>query len=130
MIAVLLEELPILLVIFAGVFGYAEFSAYCVGRISSRASAVIGIVVMMMLVVALFEMSYAPQTQPLAYFLVMVWIVAVPLGIVGLVSRLLTRADPPIWTHVGLVVVSVLATGIWPIFSLWSICTIGVGCDL
>jgi VIT1/CCC1 family predicted Fe2+/Mn2+ transporter len=68
--------------------------------------------------------------EALVYLLVSIWVAAVPLAMIGYISRRLVRADPPIWKHIGLVVAALLAAGIWPIFGLFSVCTVGVGCDL
>jgi hypothetical protein len=132
-IAALLQQWQLLLAIFAVALGYGEFSAYCVGRISRRTAVTIGGFVVILLVMALYATSPPSQLGPIeavVYLLVSIWVVAVPLAIIGFIARRLAGADPLIWKHVGLVVVSLLAAGIWPIFGLFSICTVGVGCDL
>jgi hypothetical protein len=72
--------------------------------------------------------SYAMQTRPVAYFLVVVWVTLVPLVALAVGGHLLARVQQTVLRHLGL---SALAAGViaaLPVFALWSICTSGVDC--
>ncbi len=115
----------------AGALVFAEVSLYFAARRWFRVVVLIGVATCGSLVVldyALQPPSYAMQVQPVAYFLVILWVIGVPLAILSAAALLLAQVAWPIWRHLGLLLISVGVIAALPLFGLWSMCASGVDC--
>ena len=123
--------IPSLWPLLAGALVFVEVAAYFGSRRSLRLLVFTGVVVFGLLAIldyATQPTSYAMQTRPIAYFLVVVWTVAVPLTVLSVGAYLLGKLKPAVWRHLGLCALSVAVIVALPIFALWSICASGVDC--
>jgi hypothetical protein len=126
-VKVLLTLWPLLLAVLV----FVELSAYCASRKSFRLQFSVGAVAFVLFVILQYAIqgtSYAMQTRPFAYFLVVAWVTATPLVALSLGAALLVKLRAPVWRQLGLAVLSLGVTAAYPIFALWSICTSGVDC--
>ena len=72
--------------------------------------------------------SYARETRPFAFFIVMLWIVAVPVMVLSAVSLLLNRVRRLAMQQVLIVGTAAVAVFFWPLFALYSVCASGLDC--
>lgn len=66
--------------------------------------------------------------RPFAYFLFVVWIVAVPLALLAVLSYMASRVRSPLLRNAALVVVAAAVSFVWPFFALSSLCNSGLDC--
>ena len=114
-----------------GALIYAEAVAFCAAQRWRLAQLSIGLVTFSGLVILQYATqpsSYALQTRPFAYFLVIIWVTFVPVAVLSVGAHLLGRADAPILRHVGLAALAVTVIAALPLFALWSLCASGLDC--
>jgi hypothetical protein len=114
-----------------GALVFVEVAAYFGSRRLLRFLVFTGAAVFALLTIldyATQPTSYAMQTRPVAYFLVVAWNVAVPLTVLSVGAYQLGKVKPAVWRHLGLCLLSVAVIAALPIFVLWSACASGVDC--
>ena len=124
---VLLKLWPLLL----AALSFVEVSAFCAARKFFRFQLLIGAAAFVSCVVLFYATdppSYAKLTRPFAYFLVVVWVTAIPLVALSAGATLLVKVRATVWRQLGLTALSVGVIAALPFFALMSICASGVDC--
>lgn len=72
--------------------------------------------------------SYVLETRPFAFFLVMLWIVSVPVAVVSATSFLIARVRRHVVQQILILATSAAVVFFWPEFALFSVCTSRLDC--